>query len=78
MVLVAVMACRSDRERNSEREPERKIVQLRDAAPIAEPDPYSEARVEMVARTIEARGVTDERVLSAMRLTPRHAFVPPT
>ena len=31
----------------------------------------------MVDRTIVARGITDKLVISAMRLTPRHAFVPP-
>ncbi|UCE88062.1 MAG: protein-L-isoaspartate(D-aspartate) O-methyltransferase [Deltaproteobacteria bacterium] len=30
----------------------------------------------MVAEQIEARGVTDPRVLAAMRTVPRHAFVP--
>jgi protein-L-isoaspartate(D-aspartate) O-methyltransferase len=34
------------------------------------------ARNQMVARQIEARGVSDERVLAAMRAVPRHAFVP--
>jgi len=31
----------------------------------------------MVQKTIEARGVTDEMVLDAMRSVPRHLFVPP-
>lgn len=34
-------------------------------------------RRAMVARQIAARGVTDERVLAAMRKVPRHEFVPP-
>ena len=34
-------------------------------------------RDEMVARQIESRGVADDRVLDAMRLLPRHFFVPP-
>jgi protein-L-isoaspartate(D-aspartate) O-methyltransferase len=33
-------------------------------------------REAMVARQIEARGVSDKRVLVAMRTVPRHAFVP--
>lgn len=37
----------------------------------------SPERETMVARQIAARGVTDERVLAAMRRVPRHAFVPP-
>jgi protein-L-isoaspartate(D-aspartate) O-methyltransferase len=36
---------------------------------------YARAREEMVARQIEARGVTDEGVLRAMREVPRHEFV---
>ncbi len=32
-------------------------------------------REEMVVRQIEARGITDRRVLRAMRTVPRHAFV---
>jgi protein-L-isoaspartate(D-aspartate) O-methyltransferase len=31
----------------------------------------------MVRRQIESRGVTDESVLAAMRVVPRHEFVPP-
>lgn len=41
------------------------------------PDPYAEARFEMVERTVAARGITDDRVLAAMKITPRHEFVPP-
>lgn len=36
----------------------------------------SEARERMVAAQIAARGVTDSRVLAAMREVPRHLFVP--
>ena len=35
-----------------------------------------EERDEMVDRQIAARGVSDERVLQAMRTVPRHRFVP--
>lgn len=35
-----------------------------------------EERVEMVARQIQARYVNDPNVLRAMRIVPRHAFVP--
>lgn len=41
------------------------------------PDPSTAAREEMVARDIASRGITDERVLAAMREVPRHRFVPP-
>ena len=34
-----------------------------------------DARLRMVSEQIEARGVTDERVLAAMRAVPRHEFV---
>ena len=34
-------------------------------------------RERMVREQIEARGVTDRRVLEAMRRVPRHLFVPP-
>ncbi|MGE0085208.1 MAG: protein-L-isoaspartate(D-aspartate) O-methyltransferase [Desulfococcaceae bacterium] len=36
---------------------------------------YSRQREEMVRRQIEARGVTDQKVLDAMRKVPRHLFV---
>jgi protein-L-isoaspartate(D-aspartate) O-methyltransferase len=40
-----------------------------------ESDVFYEARMCMVAETIEARGVKDENVLRAMRSVPRHLFV---
>jgi len=39
-------------------------------------DEYQRRRLAMVERQIEARGVTDARVLAAMRHVPRHEFVP--
>ena len=39
-------------------------------------DPTAEARLRMVSEQIEARGVHDPRVLSAMRRVPRHELVP--
>ncbi len=41
-----------------------------------EGDPMMLARDRMVSEQIESRGVTDARVLLAMRKVPRHAFVP--
>ena len=38
---------------------------------------FEQERLEMVQTTIEARGVTDENVLNAMRTVPRHLFVLP-
>jgi protein-L-isoaspartate(D-aspartate) O-methyltransferase len=37
---------------------------------------HLKARMEMVRHQIEDRGITDERVLDAMRKVPRHLFVP--
>ena len=37
---------------------------------------YESARADMVQRQLAARGVTDERVLSAMARVPRELFVP--
>jgi len=46
------------------------------AAPAA--DGREAERLRMVAEQIEARGVTDPRVLGVMRTVPRHLFVPAT
>jgi len=43
---------------------------------FADPPDYDEARERMVERQLRARGIRDERVLAAMRLVPRHEFVP--
>ncbi|MFC1489766.1 protein-L-isoaspartate(D-aspartate) O-methyltransferase [Candidatus Latescibacterota bacterium] len=40
------------------------------------PDNFALEREEMVARQIVRRGISDERVLQAMRTVPRHLFVP--
>lgn len=42
----------------------------------AKSDPFVAARDRMVRDDIVAGGVTDERVVEAMRATPRHEFVP--
>jgi len=42
----------------------------------AKADPFATARDRMVRDDIVAGGVTDERVVAAMRATPRHEFVP--
>ncbi|RUM88159.1 MAG: protein-L-isoaspartate O-methyltransferase [Thermodesulfatator sp.] len=41
----------------------------------SETDPYRRARERMVEAQIAARGITDARVLAAMRKVPRHLFV---
>ena len=38
-------------------------------------DRFSEAREEMVLRQLEGRGISDKRILSAMRKVERHLFV---
>ena len=38
--------------------------------------PFQEQRHLMVSQQLEARGITDPRVLDAMRTVPRHIFVP--
>ncbi len=40
-------------------------------------DPYREKRLAMVKDQIEREGITDSRVLTAMREVPRHLLVPP-
>ena len=39
-------------------------------------DRYEAARNRMVRTQIEARGVTNQAVLDAMRKVPRHLFIP--
>ena len=39
-------------------------------------DAYAERRHAMVAEQVRARGVSDKRVLEALRAVPRHCFVP--
>jgi len=39
-------------------------------------DAYTRQRERMVTRQLEARGLSDPRVLAAMRKVPRHEFVP--
>jgi len=40
-------------------------------------DPYTAERERMVREQMETRMITNKRVLEAMRLIPRHMFVPP-
>lgn len=39
-------------------------------------DPERDARLQMVTDSIEREGITNQRVLQAMRTVPRHEFVP--
>jgi protein-L-isoaspartate(D-aspartate) O-methyltransferase len=42
----------------------------------AGPESFGPSRERMIREQIEARGITDARVLAAMRKVPRHEFVP--
>lgn len=42
----------------------------------ADRDPFADARQRMVAEQMQARDITNQRVLAAMRKVPRHRFVP--
>ncbi len=44
--------------------------------PTSTVDPYLQQRLDMVEKTIVARGVKNPDVLRAMRTVPRHLFVP--
>jgi len=44
--------------------------------PKLAPDKFAETRADMVAAQIAARGVRDKAVLDALRVVPRHRFVP--
>ncbi len=41
------------------------------------PYPRADERLRMVEYQIAARGIHDQRVISAMKEIPRHLFVPP-
>ena len=68
---VVLVACDSGKKHEPPRPAE-----VKPAAAIPS-DPWVEARLEMVQKTIVDRGITDSRVINAMRITPRHEFVPP-
>ena len=52
------------------------ILVLWMAMPAAAQDSWSGARTNMVESQIARRGVSDAKVLDAMRTVPRHLFVP--
>ncbi|MGC2474287.1 MAG: protein-L-isoaspartate(D-aspartate) O-methyltransferase [Candidatus Sulfotelmatobacter sp.] len=43
---------------------------------VPDPDSYSDLRRQMVELQLRARGIADERLLTAMRRVPRHEFAP--
>jgi protein-L-isoaspartate(D-aspartate) O-methyltransferase len=73
-----LVACKSEPKQKPEVKPAPvTAVAPADAASTMPPDEYAEARFAMVEKTLVARDITDERVLAAMKITPRHEFVPP-
>lgn len=52
------------------------ICYVAPVASLAQSDPMTMRRLEMVDSQIRARGVSDSRVLHAMSEVPRHEFVP--
>jgi protein-L-isoaspartate(D-aspartate) O-methyltransferase len=73
VLALALAACRSDPPVRHDPAPPPPPATTADAAAA---DPYAAARDAMVDTTITARGVTDPRVIAAMKTVPRHAFVP--
>jgi protein-L-isoaspartate(D-aspartate) O-methyltransferase len=78
MVALALLltACKAEPKQQAKVEAT-PIAAPADAAPSKAPDEFAEARFEMVERTLVARDITDARVIAAMKITPRHEFVPP-
>jgi protein-L-isoaspartate(D-aspartate) O-methyltransferase len=74
LMLALGAACRAENQPSS---PEPRAAPPPAAAP-GEParDKWAAEREAMVEETIAARGVTDARVLAAMRRVPRHELVP--
>jgi protein-L-isoaspartate(D-aspartate) O-methyltransferase len=75
LTVLAVAACSKHEQKRTENTPA--PATPRDAATPKPLDEFAEARFEMVDRTVAARGITDERLLAALKITPRHEFVPP-
>jgi protein-L-isoaspartate(D-aspartate) O-methyltransferase len=73
-----LFACKGDSTQKPKVQPTPVVAAPADAMEAKPLDPYAEARFEMVDRTVAARGIKDERVLAAMKITPRHEFVPPS
>jgi protein-L-isoaspartate(D-aspartate) O-methyltransferase len=76
VALALLIAC-SKRDVKPKTEPPPPPVAPADAMEAKPLDPYAEERFKMVERTLVTRDITDGRVLAAMKITPRHEFVPP-
>ena len=75
-IAVLAVACSSKGEQKP-KENKAAVETPRDAAPLP-PDEWAEERFRMVEDTVVARGIKDARVIAALKLTPRHYFVPPS
>lgn len=64
---VALVTCEPRERREAERSPGRRVVETVD---------WTRERERMVLQQIVPRGVTDPRVLAALRAEPRHEYVP--
>jgi protein-L-isoaspartate(D-aspartate) O-methyltransferase len=77
LATLAIVGCsKGKQEPKAQPKPEQRSEPA-EPAEVKPPDVYAEARFEMVQRTIVDRGVKDDRVIAAMKIAPRHEFVPP-
>ena len=76
IVLVALVgvACRAEKQAPGKRQRPAAAA----ATTATTPDPFADDRERLVARSIIPRGISDERVLAAIRKVPRHELVPAT
>ena len=66
-------SARSNRSPDERRPPQ---VNTDDMNALPYPDPFADARRQMVQAQLVKRGIRDERVLAAMGRVPRHEFIP--
>jgi len=76
MLLGLLAACTQEVASKAEPVPIEELIQTEQPAPATQ-DNFEQKRLVMVDKTIEARGVTNNDVLEAMRTVPRHLFVLP-
>jgi protein-L-isoaspartate(D-aspartate) O-methyltransferase len=76
-LLVLLVACGGDKSPAPAPTPPPAPAAKAPVAPVAPSDPRDADRNKMVDETIANRGITDPRVLAAMRKVHRHRLVPP-
>jgi protein-L-isoaspartate(D-aspartate) O-methyltransferase len=77
-LLLVLLACRADTDKSPPpAPPPARAPAPGSATPPVPADPFAAARNKMVDDTIVARGITDARVIAAMRKVERHRLVPP-